>query len=55
MMPLVLIVAKCNVNYFVDTSVLTEQEVLIVAKCNVNDPNSRIICPFDTGINSSKV
>ena len=32
----VLIVAKCNVNYDIDSSAMNFKEVLIVAKCNVN-------------------
>ena len=51
----VLIVAKCNVNAFIQTSPQVIGSVLIVAKCNVN---VKLVAGYGAdigGINSSKV
>ena len=52
---MVLIVAKCNVNFNFSFAVSMLIKVLIVAKCNVNKQIAVLIWTFCYCINSSKV
>ena len=54
-MKMVLIVAKCNVNFNFSFAVSMLIKVLIVAKCNVNKPQNVEEISYKVGINSSKV
>ena len=52
---LVLIVAKCNVNYKNSTKKIEKRQVLIVAKCNVNIIGYYATSEDAESINSSKM